>query len=249
MEEKREELLELLYQVDDNLTEIALEREPTSKEIKDAIRRATIALKFSPIFMGSAYKNKGVQTLLDGVVDFLPNPTEVYVATRLSPLPVAHVMQYSPTVALDLANNEKEVALSCDHSKPFVGLAFKLEESKFGQLTYMRLYQGCLKRGDNIENMATNKKLKVPRLVRMHSDEMEEISEVGSGEICAIFGVECSSGTTFTDGSVKYSMVRFSIGLPSPFFHSAPHLVLSPDFYVHTGACDIPCNMAQSQRG
>jgi len=196
MEEKRETLIETLYEVDDQLTEIGLEREPTPQEIKEAIRRATIALKFAPVFMGSAYKNKGVQTLLDGVVAYLPNPLE------------------AKSVALDLHDNEKEVQLNCDHSKPFVGLAFKLEENKYGQLTYMRLYQGVLARGDTIENMSTSKKVKVPRLVRMHSDEMEEISQVGAGEICAMFGVECSSGTTFTDGTIKYSLT--SMYVPEP---------------------------------
>jgi elongation factor G len=114
---------------------------------------------------------------------------------------------YSDNYALDLNNNEAKVKLEADHSKPLVGLAFKLEENPFGQLTYMRLYQGTLRRGDPLLNISTGKRSRVPRIVRMHSDEMEEVQEVGAGEICALFGTECSSGTTFTDGSVQYSLV------------------------------------------
>lgn len=119
-----------------------------------------------------------------------------------------YIYIYRSNTALDLASKEKELVLECSPTKPFVGLAFKLEENRFGQLTYIRIYQGTLKRGDTIIDMSTKKKVKVPRLVRMHSDEMEEINEVGPGEICAMFGVECSSGTTFTDGQVQYSMVH-----------------------------------------
>lgn len=196
--QKRKELLEVLYELDDGLAEIFIGegREPTPAEIKQGIRRATISLKFSPVLMGSAYKNKGVQNLLNGVVDYLPNPTEVN------------------NYALDLEKNEERIKLEPDHSKPFVGLAFKLEESPFGQLTYMRLYQGMLKRSDSLLNVVSGKKVRVPRLIRMHSDEMEDIQEVGAGEICALFGVECSSGTTFTDGTVKYSMT--SMFIPEP---------------------------------
>jgi elongation factor G len=198
MEAKREELLETLYEVDDIIAEVVIAegREPTVDEIKAAIRRATIALKFTPVLMGSAYKNKGVQNLLDAVVDYLPNPTEV------------------PSVGYDLDNNEAQVDLTPDHTKPFVGLAFKLEENPFGQLTYMRMYQGVLRKGDSIVNMITAKRTKVPRIIRMHSDEMEDINEVGAGEICALFGIECSSGTTFTDGNTRLSMS--SMFVPDP---------------------------------
>jgi elongation factor G len=198
MEAKREELLETLYEVDDLLAEVVIAegREPTVEEIKGAIRRATISLKFTPVLIGSAYKNKGVQNLLDAVIDYLPNPTEV------------------PNVGYDLDNNEAKVDLTPDHTKPFVGLAFKLEENPFGQLTYMRMYQGVLRKGDSIVNMITSKRTKVPRIIRMHSDEMEDIQEVGAGEICALFGIECSSGTTFTDGNTRLSMS--SMFVPDP---------------------------------
>lgn len=140
--------------------------------------------------MGSALGNTGVQSLLDGVCAYLPNPSEV------------------PSVALDVSKGESaSINLSPAEAAPLVGLAFKLEEGKYGQLTYMRVYQGALRKGSAIINARTGKRVKVPRLVRMHSEEMEDVDYLGAGEICAMFGVECSSGDTFTDGSVPYSMV------------------------------------------
>ena len=97
---------------------------------------------------------------------------------------------------------------------PFVGLAFKLEEGKFGQLTYMRVYQGTIRRGDTVFSMANNGKVRVPRLVRMHSAEMQDVEEAEAGDIVAMFGVDCASGTSFTDGKVKYSMT--SMHVPDP---------------------------------
>jgi elongation factor G len=106
------------------------------------------------------------------------------------------------------------VQLAPYNSLPFVGLAFKLEESNFGQLTYIRVYQGTLKKGMNVFNARTDKKIKIPRIVRMHSNEMEEVGEIGAGEICAVFGVDCASGDTFTDGNLPYSMT--SMFVPEP---------------------------------
>ena len=189
VKEKRQLLIETLADVDDEMAEIFIEeREPTVTEIKNAIRRATIARKFSPVLMGSALANTGIQPVLDAVVDYLPNPSEVL------------------NTALDVSNNEAEVNLVPSVQQPFVGLAFKLEEGQYGQLTYIRVYQGRLRKGAFITNVQTGKKVKVSRLVRMHSNEMEDVDEIGSGEICATFGVDCSSGNTFTDGSIKYSM-------------------------------------------
>lgn len=195
--ERRAKLIETLADVDDEMAEIFLdEREPTVEELRAAIRRATIALKFTPVFMGSALADKFVQPMLDGVCDFLPNPSEV------------------ANTALDRRQKEAPVKLIPYNSLPFVGLAFKLEESNFGQLTYVRVYQGALKKGMNIFNARNDKKVKIPRLVRMHSNEMEEVPEVGAGEICAVFGVECASGDTFTDGTLPYSMT--SMFVPEP---------------------------------
>lgn len=190
--EKRQELIEKLADVDEEIEEIFLdERTPTQEQIKAAIRRATISLKFSPVLMGSALADKGVQPMLDAVVDYLPNPAEV------------------ENMALDKKRKEAPVKLVSYNSLPFVGLAFKLEESNFGQLTYIRVYQGTLRKGMNVFNARSDKKIKIPRIVRMHSNEMEEVPEIGAGEICAVFGVDCASGDTFTDGSLGYTMVCF----------------------------------------
>jgi elongation factor G len=188
-EEKRALLIETLADVDDHIAEVFLdERTPSNDEIKAAIRRATIGLKFSPVLMGSALADKSVQPMLDAVIDYLPNPAEV------------------ENLALDRKRAEAPVKLVSYNSLPFVGLAFKLEESNFGQLTYIRVYQGSLKKGANVFNARTGQKVKVPRIVRMHSNEMEEVPEIGAGEICAVFGIDCASGDTFTEGGLGYSM-------------------------------------------
>ncbi|KAL8837385.1 MAG: hypothetical protein Q9170_002556 [Blastenia crenularia] len=195
--ERRKKLIETLADVDDEIAELFLdEKEPTQQQIKDAVRRATISLKFTPVFVGSALGDTSVQPMLDGVCDYLPNPSEV------------------ENLALDQRREEASVKLVSYNSLPFVGLAFKLEESSFGQLTYIRVYQGSLRKGLNVFNARTNKKVKVPRIVRMHSNEMEEVSEIGAGEICAVFGIECASGDTFTDGSLGYTMT--SMFVPEP---------------------------------
>jgi elongation factor G len=195
--QRRQKLIEAVAEVDDAVCEKFLEGiEPTAAELQAAIRRATISHKMVPVLMGTALKNKGVQLLLDGVVSFLPQPTEV------------------PNKALTLDEPPQEVTLKSDVSEPLVGLVFKLEESRFGQLSYMRIYQGTLARGDQVTNMATSKKLKVPRLVRMHANRMEEIQSIGAGEICAMFGVDCSSGTTFTGGNLALSCT--SMFVPEP---------------------------------
>ncbi|KAI0837026.1 translation elongation factor G [Hypoxylon sp. FL0890] len=188
-EQKRQELIEKLADVDDEIAEIFLEEgTPSNEQIKDAIRRATVALKFTPVMMGSALADKSIQPLLDAVCDYLPNPADV------------------ENVALDRSKNEAETKLVPYNSLPFVGLAFKLEENNYGQLTYIRVYQGSLKKGTYLFNSRTDKKVRIPRIVRMHSNEMEDVNEIGAGEICAVFGVECASGDTFTDGNLPYTM-------------------------------------------
>ena len=196
-EEYRAKLIETLADVDEEIAEIFLdERSPSPEQMKAAARRATISLKFSPVFMGSALADKSVQPMLDGVCDYLPNPSEV------------------ENLALDKSRSEVPVKLVPYQSLPFVGLAFKLEESNFGQLTYIRVYQGSLRKGLTVFNARTDKKVKIPRIVRMHSNEMEEVPEIGAGEICAVFGVDCASGDTFTDGSLAYTMT--SMFVPEP---------------------------------
>ncbi|KAI9865399.1 MAG: Elongation factor G, mitochondrial [Trichoglossum hirsutum] len=193
-EEKRRVLIETLADVDEEIAEIFLdERTPSEGQIRAAVRRATIALKFTPVFMGSALADKSIQPMLDGVIDYLPNPAEV------------------ENMALDTRRAEAPVKLVSYNSLPFVGLAFKLEESNYGQLTYVRVYQGTLRKGMNVYNARTNKKVKVPRIVRMHSNEMEDVQEIGAGEICAVFGIDCASGDTFTDGALNYTMTSMFV--------------------------------------
>lgn len=193
----RELLVGAAADVDDEVAEKFLNEEEVSPEmLRRAIRAGTIALKLCPVFMGSAFKNKGVQALLDGVAALLPSPKDV------------------SNEALDQRKNEEKVALQPQQELPLVMLAFKLEDGRFGQLTYMRIYQGTVKKGDTIINSSSLQKVRVPRLVRMHSNEPEDIDAAGAGDIVAMFGVECSSGDTFTDGSVHYTMT--SMHVPDP---------------------------------
>ncbi len=196
-DEKREELLDAVSMFSDELMEAMLEeREISIEMVKDAVRTGTLALEFSPVFIGSAYKNKAVQPLLDAVQYYLPSPTDV------------------ENIGLDLEKNEEEFAVTNDSNDPLIMLAFKLEDGRYGQLTYVRTYQGTLSKGDTVFNTRTGKKVKVGRLVRMHSDEMEEIDSCGAGDIVALFGVDCASGDTFTDGKISCSMS--SMHIPEP---------------------------------
>ncbi len=196
-DEKREELLDAVSMFSDELMEAMLEEEEITEElVNEAIRNGTLALELAPVMIGSAYKNKGVQPLLDAVEKYLPSPTDV------------------ENIALDLDNDEKEIAVSNDVNDPLVALAFKLEDGRYGQLTYVRTYQGELKKGEFIINCRTGKKVKVGRLVRMHSNEMEEIDQAGSGDIVALFGVDCASGDTFCHNSINWSMS--SMHVPTP---------------------------------
>lgn len=191
----REELIAAVGDFDDVVAEKYLNgEEPSVDDLKKAIRKGVIALEFAPIFCGSAYRNKGVQLMLDGVIDYLPNPSEV------------------TNVALDQENDEKEIVLESVDNKPLVALAFKLEDGRFGQLTYMRVYQGSMKKGDFIYNVsAGNKKIKIPRIVRMHSNEMNDVDEAQAGDIVAMFGVDCASGDTFTDGKLQVTMTSMYV--------------------------------------
>ncbi|RKG65455.1 elongation factor G [Corallococcus sp. CA054B] len=192
---RRDEMIEGIANVDDELGEAFL-MDPASiseEQLRAAVRRATIALKMTPVMCGSAYKNKGVQLLLNAVCSYLPHPKE------------------ATNEALDQKNNEAKVILESDPTKPFVGLAFKLEDGRYGQLTYMRIYQGKVSKGDFIINQVNQKKVKVPRIVRMHSSEMHDVNEATAGDIVALFGIECASGDTFTDGTVQYTMTSMFV--------------------------------------
>ncbi|MDR1073298.1 MAG: elongation factor G [Treponema sp.] len=197
VEKCREEMLDAASMFDDTLMELLMEGGVISESIiRTAIRKGTLAEKLVPVMVGSAYKNKGVQPLLDGVTYYLPNPTEV------------------KNYALDIDNNEDHVELAADAKKTTVALGFKLEDGKYGQLTYVRIYQGELKKGDELMNTRARKRFKVGRLVRMHANTMEDISEGVPGDIVALFGIECASGDTFCGGGLNYAMS--SMYVPEP---------------------------------
>jgi elongation factor G len=148
----------------------------------------TLSMDLTPVFHGSAYKNKGVQVMLNAVIRYLPTPKDI------------------ENTGVDLSNDEAPITIESDPNKPFIGLAFKLEDGRYGQLTYIRVYQGTIKKGDNIHNSRTRKKHRVGRLVRMHADSMEDIEDSSAGDIVALFGIECASGDTFTDGAIQVAM-------------------------------------------
>ncbi|MFP6624587.1 MAG: elongation factor G [Myxococcota bacterium] len=192
----REEMLDVISMFSDELMEAILEHRVTEDLIHEATRNGVLSMELTPVFLGSAYKNKGVQKLLDAVNRYLPSPMDV------------------ENEAVDLANGETPIVVEPKSDAPVVALAFKLEDGRYGQLTYCRVYQGTLKKGTTIVNSRTNKKVKVGRLVRMHADEMQDIEESSAGDIVALFGVDCASGDTFTDPSIQVSMT--SMHVPAP---------------------------------
>ncbi|KYM88350.1 Elongation factor G, mitochondrial [Atta colombica] len=197
---RRQELIEHLSNADDTFGELYLnDAKITEKDIMDAIRRSCIKRKFTPVLVGTALKNKGVQPLLDAVINFLPNPGEVknYALRENSD-------GESIKILLDSTRNDKN---------PFVGLAFKLEAGKFGQLIYFRCYQGMLKKSENLYNTRTRKKVRAQKLVRLHANQMEDVTEVYAGDIFAIFGIDCASGDTFVRDS-KLDLSMESIYVP-----------------------------------
>ncbi len=195
-EAAREALIDAASMFSDELMEAALEGEVTEELIRQAVRKGCLTRELTPVFMGSAYKNKGVQPLLDAVTYYLPAPSEV------------------KNVALDMDRDEEPVELVSDPDKPLVALAFKLEEGRYGQLTYIRVYQGTLSKGDFILNSRTGRKVKVGRVVRMHANQMEDIDSIPAGYIGALFGIDCASGDTFTSPDIRYTMT--SMHVPEP---------------------------------
>ncbi|HXV36295.1 MAG TPA: elongation factor G [Myxococcota bacterium] len=192
----RETMLDTVSMFSDPLMEAILEERVTPQLIHEAVRKATLSMELTPVFLGSAYKNKGVQPLLDAVNRYLPSPLDC------------------ENTGVDLSNDEASLTLASDPNKPLVALAFKLEDGRYGQLTYIRVYQGSISKGSSIINSRTKKRHKVGRLVRMHANSMEDIEEAAAGDIVALFGIDCASGDTFTDESVQISMT--SMHVPEP---------------------------------
>jgi elongation factor G len=192
----REELMDAASMFSDELAESYLEGEETPEQIIAAVRKGVLSHGITPVFMGTAFKNKGIQPLIDAVISYLPSPEEA-----------VHT-------ALDMENDEKEVELKPDPELPAIALAFKLEDGKYGQLTYIRLYQGRIKKGSEIYNVRSRKKVRIGRLVRMHADTMVDIEAAEGGDIIALFGIDCVSGDTFTQGDIHMTMS--SMHVPEP---------------------------------
>ncbi len=182
--EYREAMIETAVEQDDDLMEKYLDgEEPSIEDIKRCIRKGTIALDFFPTFCGSAFKNKGIQLVLDGVVDYLPSPTEV-----------------KPQPEVDLEGNETGNFAIVDASKPLRALAFKIMDDRFGALTFTRIYSGTLKKGDTVLNTFTGKTERIGRLVEMHADDRIELDSAQAGDIVALIGLKnTQTGHTLCD--------------------------------------------------
>jgi elongation factor G len=184
VEEWREKLIETAVEQDDDLMEKYLEgEEPAIEDLKRCIRKGTINLDFFPTYCGSAFKNKGIQLVLDAVVDFLPNPTEV-----------------EPQPEVDLEGNETGEKAIVDSAKPLRALAFKIMDDRFGALTFIRIYSGRLAKGDTVLNTFTGKNERIGRIVEMHADSREELDSAQAGDIVALIGMKnTQTGHTLCD--------------------------------------------------
>ena len=177
----RSHMLEALSMYSDKLMEMLLSEEPISEElIHDIIRHAVIEQEFTPVYLGTAYRNKGVQPLLDAITRYLPSPLDAEMKGK------------------DPVDQEKAVQLSPDPNKPFVGMAFKIVDDEFGQLTFTRIYQGRVEKGGSYFNQRTGKKDRFSRIVKMHADKREEVDSAEAGDIVAIMGIDCASGDTYS---------------------------------------------------
>ncbi|HQN24858.1 MAG: elongation factor G [Syntrophales bacterium] len=193
----REALIDAASLHSDELTEAILEGVDLPEEVLiEAIRRATLARQLTPVLMGSAYKNRGVQPLLDAITRYLPCPADIQ------------------NEALDTAHEERPVVLTSKGTDPALALAFKLEDGPYGQLTYIRVYQGVIAKGQTLINARSGRKFKIGRVVRMHSEQMEDIEAIEAGYIGALFGIECASGDTFIAPGLSLTMT--SMFVPEP---------------------------------
>jgi elongation factor G len=192
----RQQMLESLAMYSDELMELLLSEEDVPEAlIHRVLKSAVLEQDVTPVFLGTAYKNRGVQPLLDAVVRYLPSPLERQVKAR------------SPDGAT-------EIPLESDPSKPFVGMAFKLVDDPYGQLTFMRIYQGTVTKGDTLFNQRTGHKHRFSRIVRMHADEREEIDAATAGDIVAVMGVDCASGDTYASQHKFATLERMFVPEP-----------------------------------
>jgi elongation factor G len=186
VEEWREKLIEAAVEQDDDLLERYLDgEEPSVEDLMRCVRKGTIHLDFFPTYCGSAFKNKGIQNILNAVVDYLPNPTEVV-----------------PQPEIDLEGNPTGGVAIVDPAKPLRALAFKIMDDRFGALTFTRIYSGTIKKGDNVLNTFTGKTERIGRIVEMHADSREELSSAQAGDIVALLGMKNTrTGHTLADAS------------------------------------------------
>ncbi len=204
--EARNELLETLSLYSDDLMIALLEESDVSTEtIHEIIRDATLSQEITPVMMGTAYRNKGVQELLDAVIRYLPSPLDRDI----------QAIDLTKTADANYADSKDErVSLTTSAEDPLVAMAFKTVVEQFGQLTYMRIYQGQLVKGDSYVNTRTGKSVRFGRMVRMHADQREDLNLAGPGDIVAAVGVDCASGDTFCGQGTKYALE--SIFVPEP---------------------------------
>lgn len=193
----RHEMLEALSMYNDCLLEMLLENQPVGESlIRRVIREATINRDIVPMMMGSAFKNKGVQPLLDAVCDYLPSPLDRSYFAR------------------DHDNEGTETPLPSDPDAPLVAMVFKIADESFGQLSYVRVYQGRLAKGQQYRNARTSRTLRVGRIVRMHANDREDITDAGPGDIIALLAVDCASGDTICGEGVNYSLESIFVADP-----------------------------------
>jgi elongation factor G len=203
--EYREKMIEVISEFDDHLFEKFIEGQQISNdEIRAGIRKATIALKIFPVICGTAFKNKGIQTMLDAVVDYLPSPLDV-----------------PPIEGVDVDDPEKVIIRHASDSEPFAALVFKIMTDPYvGQLAFFRVYSGTLKSGDSVYNVAKRRKERIGRLLRMHANKREEIQEILAGDICAAVGLKTvSTGDTISDD--QSPVVLEPIDFPTPVIQLA----------------------------
>ena len=193
----RAAMLEGLSMYSDEMMELLLSEEEVSEElIHKVTRMAVIEQEFTPVFLGSAYKNKGVQPLLDAITRYLPSPPEI------------------ENTGNDPNEEGKVMKIESDKDKPLVAMAFKIVDDEYGQLTYTRIYQGRIKKGESYFNQRTGKKERFGRIVRMHSDKREEIDTAEAGDIIAIMGVDCASGDTYCETAKYCSLENIYVADP-----------------------------------
>jgi elongation factor G len=203
--EYREKMIEAISEFDDKLFEKFIEGQAISNdEIRAGIRKATIGLKIFPVICGTAFKNKGVQTMLDAIVDYLPSPLDI-----------------PPVEGTDISDPEKVLTRKAADSEPFSALVFKIMTDPYvGQLAFFRVYSGTLRSGDSVFNVAKGRKERIGRLLRMHANKREEIQEILAGDICAAVGLKTvSTGDTICDD--QHPIVLESIEFPTPVIQLA----------------------------